>query len=170
MVFLLLIAGHETTVNLIAAGTLALLTNPGELARLRATPDLLPPAVEEFLRYEGPVQAALRVATEPVDIAGVTIPAGAVVLVSLLSAGRDPHRFAEPDRLDITRTDNQHLAFGHGIHHCLGAPLARLEGAIAIGSLIHRFPQLRLAAPVESLSWRPSLVMHGLAALPVRLR
>ncbi|MFF5207119.1 cytochrome P450 [Streptosporangium sp. NPDC000396] len=170
MVFLLLIAGHETTVNLIGNAVLALLTNPEQLARLRARAELLPAAVEEFLRYESPVQAALRFTTEPVRLADVTIPADSVVIVSLLAANRDPARFADQDQLHLARTDNPHLAFGRGIHHCLGAPLARLEGAIAIGSLLARFPRLRLAAPAESLDWRLSLVMHGLAALPVRLR
>jgi len=169
MVFLLLIAGHETTVNLIGNATLALLTHPAELARLRAHPELLPSAVEEVLRYESPVQAALRHSTEPVELAGVTIPAGSVVIVSLLAANRDPARFPGADRLELPRADNPHLAFGHGIHHCLGAPLARLDGAIAIGSLLARFPRLELAAPAGALRWRVSLVMHGLAELPVRL-
>jgi cytochrome P450 len=170
MVFLLLIAGQETTVNLIGNATLALLVHPGQRERLRADPDLLPSAVEEFLRYESPVQAALRMSTEPVELAGVTIPAGSVVILSLLGANRDPARFDRPDRLDLARGDNPQLAFGHGIHHCLGAPLARMEGAIAIGSLLARYPDLRLAVPAEALDWRASLVMHGLAALPVRLR
>jgi cytochrome P450 len=170
MVFLLLIAGHETTVNLIGNAVLALLNNPSQLARLRARPDRLAAAVEEFLRYESPVQAALRHTTEPVELAGFTIPAGSVVIVSLLAANRDPARFGTADQLDLTRADNPQLAFGHGIHHCLGAPLARLDGAIAIGSLLTRFPRLRLAVSAESLSWRVSLVMHGLVGLPVRLR
>jgi cytochrome P450 len=170
MVFLLLIAGQETTVNLIANGTLALLANPHQLARLRAEPELLPTAVEEFLRYESPVQAAMRFATEPVELGGTSIPAGSVVIVSLLAANRDPARFGHPDRLDLGRTDNPQLAFGHGIHHCLGAPLARLEGGIAISALLARFPYLRLAVPDDSLGWRVSLIMHGLDALPVRLR
>jgi len=105
-----------------------------------------------------------------VELAGVTIPAGSVVILSLLGANRDPARFDRPDRLDLARGDNPQLAFGHGIHHCLGAPLARMEGAIAIGSLLARYPDLRLAVPAEALDWRASLVMHGLAALPVRLR
>jgi cytochrome P450 len=170
MVFLLLIAGQETTVNLIGNAALALLTNPPQLARLRADARLMPDAVEEFLRYESPVHAALRHAKEPVELAGVTIPAGSVVIVSLLAANRDPDRFTHPDALDTGRTDNVHLAFGHGIHHCLGAPLARLEGAIALRSLLAQYPRLRLAVPVSELSWRVSLVMHGLVRLPVRLR
>lgn len=169
MVFLLLIAGQETTVNLIGNATLALLANPEQLARLRQDGGLLASAVEEFLRYESPVQAALRFATAPLVLAGVSIPAGSVVLVSLLGANRDPAKFTAADQLDLGRADNPQVAFGYGIHHCLGAPLARLEGGIAISSLLARFPRLSLAVPAESLSWRVSLVMHGLAALPVRL-
>lgn len=170
MVFLLLIAGQETTVNLIGNATLALLTNPGQLSRLRHDLGLTPAAVEEFLRYESPVQAALRVAREPVELGGVRIPAGAVVIVSLLSANRDPDRFTDPERLDVGRQDNAQVAFGYGIHHCLGAPLARMEGAIALRSLLVRFPGLRLGVADAMLDWRVSLVMHGLVALPVRLR
>ncbi|MDQ1720712.1 MAG: hypothetical protein QOI26_446 [Pseudonocardiales bacterium] len=169
MVFLLLIAGQETTVNLISNATLALLSNPDQLQRLRAEPRLLPSAVEEFLRYESPVQAAMRYSTEEVNLAGVTIPAGSVVIVSLLGANRDPQRFAHADQLDLARKDNPQVAFGYGIHHCLGAPLARLEGGIAISSLLARFPELRLDVPADSLNWRVSLIMHGLAELPVRL-
>lgn len=170
MVFLMLIAGHETTVNLISSATLALLTNPDQFALLRANPDMIAGAVEEFLRYESPVQAALRYSTEPLELGGVEIPANSVVLVSLLAANRDPNRFPGADQLDLHRTDNPQLAFGHGIHHCLGAPLARLEGKIAIAALIDRFPGMRLAVPEEKLSWRSSLVMHGLDGLPVILR
>jgi cytochrome P450 len=170
MVFLLLIAGQETTVNLIGNATLALLTNPSQLDRLRTDVRLMPDAVEEFLRYESPVHAALRHATAPVTLAGVAIPAGAVVILSLLAANRDPDRFPHPDVLDTTRTEIPHVAFGHGIHHCLGAPLARLEGAIALRSLLARYPRLRLAVPPATLIWRVSLVMHGLVGLPVLLR
>jgi cytochrome P450 len=170
MVFLLLIAGQETTVNLIGNAVLALLTSPRQLGSLRADANLMSSAIEELLRYDSPVQVALRFATEPVTLAGVTIPAGSVVLVSLLAANRDAARFDDPERLDLARAYNPQLAFGHGIHHCLGAPLARLEGSIAIGALLNRFPALRPAVPVEELSWRVSMVMHGLARLPVRLR
>jgi cytochrome P450 len=170
MVFLLLIAGQETTANLIGNGTLALLTNPDQRDRLLHSADGTPVAVEEFLRYESPVQAALRVAGEPVELDGVVIPAGAVVIVSLLAANRDAARFGHPDDLDVSRAPNPHLAFGHGIHHCLGAPLARMEGAIALSTLLTRFPRMRLAAEPESLEWRISLVMHGLVTLPVKLR
>lgn len=170
MAFLILVAGHETTVNLIGNGMLALLTHPEQLALLRAQPDRLPAAIEELLRFDGALQVTtLRWTTEPVDIGGVTIPGGAIVVPGLLAANRDPASISQPDTLDITRTDNPHLAFGHGIHHCLGAPLARLEGRIALGSLLARFPGLRLAVPPEQLTWRPSVLMHGLTTLPVVL-
>ncbi|MER7865433.1 cytochrome P450 [Amycolatopsis japonica] len=170
MVFLLLIAGHETTVHLIGNATLALLENPAQLAALRANPDGMPAAVEEFLRYESPVHAAMRYAKEEIELGGVTIPAGSLVIVSLLAANRDPARFPGADALELDRADNPQLAFGHGIHHCLGAPMARLEGGIALSALLTRFPELRAAVPAESLRWRVSMVMHGLEALPVRLR
>lgn len=171
MLFLLLIAGHETTTNLIASGTLALLTHPAELARLRATPSLLPGAVEELLRYSNPLNHATeRFTLEPVSIGGVTIPAREWVLCVTSSANRDPARFADPDQLDLGRDASGQLAFGHGIHYCLGAPLARLEGEIAFGALLSRFPALSLAVPVDRLRWRPSSLIHGLEVLPVRLR
>ena len=161
MVFLLLIAGHETTVNLIGNAMLALLTDRPQLERLRADPDLVPDAVEEVLRYESPVQVAARRARQPLAVGGATIPAGAVVLVSLLAANRDPQRFAEPATLRVDRPQNAHVAFGHGLHHCIGAPLARLDATIAIRALVRRYPHLRLANPAESLAWRASVVMHG---------
>jgi cytochrome P450 len=171
MVFLILVAGHETTVNLIGSGVLALLNHPEQLALLRAKPDLLPDAVEELLRFDGPLQVAtFRLTAEPVNIGGVTIPAGEMVLVGLLAANRDPACTAHPDVLDITRRNNPHLAFGHGIHHCLGAPLARLEGRIALGALLACFPRLRLAVPSDQLTWRPGVLINGLATLPVILR
>ncbi|MGH3546932.1 MAG: cytochrome P450 family protein [Pseudonocardiaceae bacterium] len=170
MVSLILISGHETTVNLIGNGVLALLTHTEQLALLRAQPHLVPEAVEELLRFNGPLQVAtLRFTAEPVDIAGITIPAGEVVVPGLLAANRDPTSTAQPDTLNITRTGNPHLAFGHGIHHCLGAPLARLEGRIALGTLFARFPRLRLAVPAEELTWRPGVLINGLDALPVTL-
>ena len=168
MAFLLLIAGHETTVNLIGNGMFHLLSHPDQLALLRSDPALLPSAVEEFLRYDGPVEiATTRIPTEDVLVADVTIPAGEPVLVALGAADRDGARFADPDRLDVTRADNQHVAFGHGVHYCLGAPLARMEGQIAIGGLLRRFPEMGLAAPAGELTWRPGLLLRGLAALPV---
>ncbi|MGH3788150.1 MAG: cytochrome P450 family protein [Pseudonocardiaceae bacterium] len=170
MAFLLLVAGHETTVNLIGNGVLALLTHPEQLALLRAEPDRLGAAIEELLRFDGALQVAtLRWTAEPVGISGITIPAHEIVLLGVLAANRDPACTAQPDALDITRRDNPHLAFGHGIHHCLGAPLARLEGRIALGTLLARFPQLRLAVPPEELTWKPSVLMNGLTALPVIL-
>jgi cytochrome P450 len=171
MAVLLLIAGHETTVNLIGNGVRVLLTHLEQLTLLHAQPHWLPAAVEELLRFDSPLQVAtFRLAAEPISIGGVTIPAGEVVIPALLAANRDPACTAQPDALDITRTDTAHLAFGHGIHHCLGAPLARLEGRIALGTLLARFPRLRLAVPAEQLTWRCSVLMNGLAALPVILR
>jgi cytochrome P450 len=170
MMFLLLVAGHETTVNLIASGTLALLLNPGELARLRADRSLLGSAVEELLRYVNPVNnATFRFTAEPVEIDGVHIGPNEVVLVSLSGANRDPDRYADPDRLDLSRDGSGHLAFGHGIHYCLGAPLARLEAEIAFRGLLDRFGSMTLAVPPDALRWRPSTLIHGLESLPVRL-
>jgi cytochrome P450 len=168
--FLLLAAGHETTVNLIANGVHALLTRPDQLALLRGRPDLLPGAIEEVLRHDGPVHVTLPyVSTASVPVGAMTIPAGEIVLAALTAAGRDPARFTDPERLDLTRADAGHLAFGHGIHHCLGAPLARLEGRIAVGTLLARFPQMRLAVPPDTLVRTPGLLMNGFAALPVLL-
>jgi len=171
MVFLLLVAGFETTVNLIASGTLALLTFPSEMARLRADPSLLPSAVEELLRYANPLNHATeRFTLAPVEVGGVEIPAGEWVTVVTSSANRDPSRFPDPDQLDLGRDASGHVGFGHGIHYCLGAPLARLEGEVAFGSLLARFPSLSLAVPPSELRWRPSSLIHGLESLPVRLR
>lgn len=167
MAFLLLVAGYITTVNLIGNGIAALLTHPEQLRMLREDPELLPGAIEEFLRYDGPVNPGIaRFAREDLTIAGVAIPRGATVLVASAIADRDPARFADPDRLDVTRADNAHLAFGHGIHYCLGAPLARLEGRIAIGTALRRLPGLALAVPAEELRWRPR-VLRGPSRLPV---
>jgi cytochrome P450 len=171
MAFLLLVAGHETTVNLIGNGVLALLRHPDQLEALCKDPDLLPGAVEEFLRYEGPVNmATMRYTTEPVRLGGVEIPAGEFVVVAMGSANRDGDRFTDADHFDITRGSGGHLAFGHGIHFCLGAPLARLEGQIAIGRLLERFPKLTLAVDPAELRWRDSALLRGLESLPVRLR
>jgi cytochrome P450 PksS len=168
MASLILIAGHETTVNLIGNGTLTLLQHPDQLERLHRQPDLIGPAIEELLRHSGPVEAATqRYAVENVEIGGVTVPRGDLVHVILGSANRDATRFIEPDAIDLTRYTRQHLAFGHGIHYCVGAPLARLEGQIAIGTLVQRFPDLRLTVPTDELRWRPGIVMRGLAHLPV---
>ena len=170
MLFLLLVAGHETTTNLIASGVLALLTNPSQLDRLRSDPSLLPGAVEELLRFVNPLNHATdRFTLEPVEIGGVTIPAREWVLCVTSSANLDPARFPDAERLDVARDAGGHLAFGHGIHYCLGAPLARLEGEVAFGALLSRFPSLSLAAEASSLRWRPSSLIHGLEKLPVRL-
>ncbi|MCN0152002.1 cytochrome P450 family protein [Salinispora arenicola] len=170
MVYLLLTAGYETTVNLIGNGLLNLLANPEQLVAFKADPDLLPQVVEEAMRFDSPVQIAVRHSTEPVEIAGQAIPSGALILVSLLWANRDPDRFTEPEVFRVDRQDNPQLGFGYGFHHCIGAPLARMEGTVAIGTVIRRFPALRLAHPAGSLTWRASMVMHGLTALPVHLR
>jgi cytochrome P450 len=168
MVFLLLVAGHETTVNLIGNGMLALLQHPDQLGKLREDPSLIKPAVEELLRYDGPVETSTeRFAREDVALGETVIPKGEMVLVVLAAADRDPERFADPDELDITRMDNRHLAFGKGIHHCLGAPLARMEGQIAISTLLERMPSLRLKGSSDPLSWRPGLILRGLRGLPV---
>jgi cytochrome P450 len=168
MVFLLLIAGHETTVNLIGNGVHLLLAERERWDRLRADPGLLPGAIEEFLRFEGPVETSTyRYATEDLEIGGTAILAGESVLVSLLAADRDEGRFPDPDELRLDRAQNPHLAFGHGIHYCLGAPLARLEAQVAFGKLLARFPDLRPAAPARELSWRPGYLIRGLHELPV---
>jgi len=168
MVVLLLIAGHETTVNLIASGTLALLEYPDERERLRRDPALIKPAIEELLRFTSPVDIATeRYTSEDVTLAGTTIPRGGLVLAAVGSANRDEHQFPNPDTLDLGREPNRHLAFGQGVHYCLGAPLARLEGQIAISTLLRRMPDLRLAVAPESLRWRRGLILRGLEALPV---
>jgi len=171
MVFLLLVAGHETTVNLISGGTLALLQHPEQLERLRKEPDLIGPAVEELLRYASPVEISTeRFTREDLTVAGVTIPRGNLVFASIASANRDERHFKDPDALDLGREPNRHMSFGMGIHYCLGAPLARLEGQIALQTLVNRFPNLRLARPAESLKWRTGVLMRGPKQLPVSLR
>jgi cytochrome P450 len=162
---LLLVAGHETTVNLIGNGTLALLRHPAELKRLRDNPGLITTAVEELLRFDGPVQRTARMPSEDVTIGGRTIAKNDLVMPFIGAADRDPAQFPDPDRLDITRTDNRHIAFGWGIHFCLGAPLARVEGQIAINSLLQRLPKLALAT--DRPEYRQSLTLRGLSTLPV---
>lgn len=170
LVFLLLSAGHETTVNLIAGGMLALLNHPEQLALLRSDPSLLPTAVEELLRFDSPVNTAThRFTTEPITIGGTTIPLGEFVVVCLASANRDQTRFNDPDRLDVTRSANGHLSFGHGIHYCLGAPLARQEGEVAFRHWLNRYPGIELARPGQPLEYRHSLLMRGPASLPIRI-
>ncbi|MGY1707532.1 cytochrome P450 [Geodermatophilus sp. SYSU D00697] len=168
MTFLLLIAGYVTTVNLIGNGTLALLRSPDQLDRLRADPALVPQAVEEVLRFDGPVNPGLsRYTVEDVEIGGVRIPRGEMVLLAVAAADRDPDRFPSPDRFDVDAAGPGHLAFGHGVHYCLGAPLARLEGQVAFTALLERLPDLALAVPEDELRWSVSGVLRGVRALPV---
>ncbi|ATL28314.1 cytochrome P450 family protein [Streptomyces formicae] len=173
MAFILLFAGFETTVNLIGNGMYALLTHPEQRERLQRAleegdTDLLETGVEELLRFDGPVELATwRFATEALTVGGQDIAAGDPVLVVLAAADRDPARFAEPDTLDLSRRDNQHLGYGHGIHYCLGAPLARLEGQTALATLLRRLPDLQLAVDPADLRWRGGLIMRGLRTLPV---
>jgi cytochrome P450 len=162
---LLLTAGHETTTNLIGNGVLALLRHPDELDKLRADLSLLPGAIEEMLRYDSPVQFTHRVATEDVAVGDKLIRRGQFVYLLLAAANRDPARFPDPDRLDITRKDNHHVSFGQGPHFCLGAPLARLEALTAFGTLLRRFPTLRLAT--DRLEYRQTFNLRGLQTLPV---
>ena len=171
MIVVLLIAGYETTVNLISTGMLLLLRDAPQLAHLREHPASIANAVEELLRLATPVDVATeRYAREDVTIGDVTIPRGALVLVNIIAANTDERRFQhQPETLDLAREDNPHLAFGHGAHYCLGAPLARMEGRIALGALIQRLPSLSLAAPPESLRWRRALSLRSLESLPVRL-
>jgi cytochrome P450 len=167
--FLLILAGYETTVNLLGNGIAALLHHPDQLAVLRADPSMVPAAVEEFLRFESPINiATARCTTQPIRLGAVEIPADELVLVALLAANRDGRHFDQPDRLELDRKPNAHLAFGHGIHYCLGAPLARLEGQIGIDRLLGTFGELALDSRRE-LVYRPSLLMRGLAELPVRV-
>ncbi|WP_432164245.1 cytochrome P450 family protein [Streptomyces tendae] len=169
LAFLILFAGYENTVHLIGNATLALLNHPEQLAALRAHPSRIGPAVEELARYDGPVPLAIRrFPTEDVTIGGVGIPAGETILLSLAAAHRDPRRFTDPDRLDIGRDATAHLALGHGIHYCLGAPLARMEAEIALAALLDRFPKLALDFPPDGARWRPSMRARGLLRLPVR--
>jgi cytochrome P450 len=169
MAVILIIAGHETTVNLIGNGLFALLQNPEQLTMLRQNPSLIKTAVEEFLRYDSPViMATERYAKEEFTISGVTIQQGDLVIVGLGAANRDPEQFANPDTLDIYREPNRHLAFGQGIHYCLGAPLARMEAHYAFNALLERLPNIQLAVPVDKLQWVQSMFIHGIKQMPVR--
>lgn len=170
MLLLLLLAGHETTVNLIGNGTLALMEHPGQFEKLKANPELMPSAIEEMLRFTNPVhQIAPRYAVEDVEISGQRIPKGGTVIVGIASANRDESVFVNADQFDITRDPNPHIAFGLGIHYCLGAPLARLEGKIAFAALLARFPDLSLATSAETLEWRGGPSLRGLKKLPLHL-
>ncbi|WEH14489.1 cytochrome P450 [Streptomyces sp. VNUA24] len=167
MAFILLVAGHETTVNLITGAVHALLAHPGQLAEVRADPRLVDAVVEETLRHEGPVEnATFRYAAEPLDIGGTTVPAGDAVLIGLAAADRDGARCPDPDRFDIHRDTRGHLAFGHGIHYCLGAPLARLEARVALKSLLDRCPDLTPDGPPGP--WLPGMLIRGVRSLPLR--
>ena len=173
MFVLLQVGGHETTTNLIGNGLLALLQNPGEMQKLRDDPTLIETAVEEFLRYNSPIQTTSRFATDDMEIGGQLISKGQMVRMYIAAANRDPARFPEPDRLDITRQDNRHIALALGPHFCLGAALARMEGQIAIGTMMRRLSGLRLESPlssetpIEDFRWRDNPIFHGLVSLPV---
>jgi len=168
MAGLLIFAGHETTSNLISIGTLMLLDHPDQLEKLKADLGLVPSAVEELLRFNGPVLTPVpRFATEAIELGGQSIQKGDMVITALASANRDESQFTDPDELDIARSLNRHIAFGQGIHTCLGAPLARLEGDIAFTTLLKRMPHLRLAVPRETISWRGNFTLRGLTGLPV---
>lgn len=170
MVFLLLFAGHETTINLIGNGILALLQHPDQLQRLQDDPSLIDTAVEEILRFTSPTQhIATRYPIEDVEIAGEHIPRGKAIICMIGAANRDKTVFENGDKLDVGRHPNKHLGFGVGTHYCLGAPLARLEGQIGLQTLIQRFPNLRLAVPLEQLTWRGSIALRGLKSLPLHL-
>ena len=170
MVFLMVIAGHDTTVGLIGNGVYLLMNNPEQLDALRADPSRLPAAIEEFLRMESPVPVGIfRAAVDSLEIAGTRIAAGDLVVISLQSANLSPTQFADPERLDPGRSQGRHLAFGHGIHYCLGAPLARLEAEAAIGALLRRFPAMRLEVPAAELTWNRSAFVHRLDVLPLAL-
>lgn len=170
VIMLLIVAGHETTVNLIANGLLALLTHPEQLALLKADPSLVSQAIEELLRFNGPVEFSTdRWAKESFTFMGQQVEKGDHVIVSLASADHDPEVFANPSTLDITREKSPHLAFGKGLHYCLGAPLARIEGEIAIRVLLEEYPDITLAAELSELEWRQSFIIRGLKQLPVKL-
>jgi cytochrome P450 len=161
----LLIAGHETTTNLIGNGTLALLRNSAELSRWRADPTLAKTAVEELLRYDSPVHLTGRTAMQDVTVGETEVKAGEPLTLLLAAANRDPAEFADPAVLDIGRVENRHLSFSSGPHYCLGATLARVEGQIALSALITRFPRLELT--VDELEWNPTTTLRGLRALPL---
>ncbi len=172
MIALLLIAGHETTMNLIGNGMLALMEHPDSMEQLRSDPTLIKSAIEELLRYDGPLETATeRFARENVTIHGITIPRGEMVFAVLASANRDERQFERPDELDLSQEPNRrHVAFpGLAYTTACDAPLARLEGQIAINTLLRRIPELRLSVTVKALRWRPGLVLHGMSSLPVTL-
>jgi cytochrome P450 len=165
--FLLLLAGHETTANMLGLGTFALLEHPGQLAELRANPDLMPDAVEELMRYLSVVDILFRYAVEDIELDGETIPEGSTVVVSMLAANHDPKRFDNPDTLDVHRKARGHLSFGHGVHQCLGQQLARIEMRAGFDGLLRRFPSLELAVPADEVKLRTDMNIYGVHALPV---
>ncbi len=168
LVFVLIIAGHETTVNLIGNGILALLENPEQKEKLLNQPQLIHSTIEEILRYNGPAEVSnARFATEDLVVAGKHIKKGEMVFIALSSANRDSKEFIEPDSFDITREANNHLAFGKGVHFCLGAPLARLEGELAISALLERLPNLKLSTEKDSIEWRPGIIIRGTKEIPL---
>jgi cytochrome P450 len=164
---LLLVAGNETTTNLIGNGMLALMQHRDQFDRLRADPEMIGTAVEELLRYDSPVQGTSRHPLEDADVNGYPVKAGQELFLMIGAANRDPAQFRDPDTLDIGREDNRHLSFGNGIHYCLGAPLARIEGPLAINALLERFPRIRPAT--DKLDWGDNIVLRGLRSLPVRV-
>jgi len=166
---LLLVAGNETTTNLIGNGMLALGRNPDQLDALKRNPAMLPRAIEEMLRFDGPVQSTVRFTKEPVELGGAEIPAGAFALMIVAAADRDPAQFKEPEKFDITRDPNDHVAFGEGIHFCIGAPLARMEARIAFEAMLERFPRLRLKDPAMKPVYKGSYFLRGLESLPVAM-
>lgn len=169
MLLLLLIAGHETTVNLIGNSALELLRDPATAERLRTNPEEIPAYLEEILRCHGSLHVATaRYTTAPITLGGTDIDAGEFILISIAAANRDPARFTDPDRIDLERPESRHIAFGHGIHHCLGATLARVEATIAISRLLATLPELTLDGEFSDLTWRKSALIHGLTSLPVR--
>lgn len=168
MVFLLLVAGHETTVNLLGNGILALLQNPQQAQQFREHPELARTGIDELLRYDGPIGVStMRWALEDLELRGQKIHAGEMVVGSLLGANRDPAMFANPNELDLARNPNKHMAFGNGIHYCVGAPLARMEGAIAFPMLLNRLPNLALAVDFDQLECAPTILLHGMKSMPV---
>ncbi|MDD9371263.1 MAG: cytochrome P450, partial [Acidimicrobiales bacterium] len=171
MIFLLLLAGHDTTANLIGSSVVALLEHPEQMARLREEPEIADTAVEELLRFTTPVPCgAARIATDDVEIGGTVVPKGSPVLGMIISANRDESVFDRPDELDLAREPNRHLAFAFGAHYCLGNQLARLEGRVALRALVDRFPDMRLAVPKDQLAYKPTQSLRGLRQLPLVLR
>jgi len=165
-----MVGGHETTTNLIGNGLLTLLGEPAALSQMRDDPAIMPTAIEELLRYESPVQTTARIAPEDTVLCDQPIEQGDAVIAVIAAANRDPERFADPDRLDLTRKDNRHLAFGWGSHFCFGAPLARIESEIAFHALLTRLPELELAGGPLQRDWRANLGLRGLMTLPIRWR